>query len=375
MRIGFDVSQTSGERAGCGWFADSLAGSLAEKCAQSGDKLMYYHQFDRWTNSDNSTGTLSPELGVESPFFNMSPEEAAALWKNIALGSEKPPGDPDIIHSNNFSAPICKSAKLVYTVYDISFWMYPEFTTEGNRLNCQDGLLAAMKNADAFAFISENSLHEFKSTFPGWLESRKKPSIVMPLGVRKDKTPVCRENKPDYWLTVGSLEPRKNHTAILDAMDSYWEKSVLKLPLMIAGGAGWKSDDLRVRIEKMESEGKVKSLGYVPDEELPKLYQKALGFIYASWHEGFGLPILEAMANACPVISSNRASLPEVGGDAVSYIDPSRYEEIVAAMIALESSEKLANEHSVKGLEQCKKFTWESAADKVLDFYRAILAK
>lgn len=373
MKIAFDVSQTCVERSGCGWFADSLARELSIQCQKSDDRLILYHHFDRWLNCTTETGTNIPEMDVEMPFFNLPRQEAAELWDRINSGAAPPPGEPQIIHANNFNAPACSSGKLVYTIYDVSFWVHPEYTTECNRLHCQDGVLRAMKNADAFLFISENSRREFESTFPGWLEARKKPSTVIPLGTRSLHPPLNRSIERGYWLTVGSLEPRKNHAATLDALEIYWSRSVRKLPLHIAGGSGWKSDALKTRIQRMEAAGKVKYLGYVEDKALPVLYQNALGFIFASWHEGFGLPILEAMSNGCPVISSDRASLPEVGGEAPIYIDPSQPEQIAGAMLRLESDAPLADRHAICGLQQAEKFTWRSAAEQTLAFYHTVM--
>lgn len=230
-----------------------------------------------------------------------------------------------------------------------------------------------MRNADAFLFISANSRREFELTFPGWLEARGKPSIVIPLGTRSPPPTLSRSTERCYWLTVGSLEPRKNHAGTLDALEIYWSSSVRKLPLLIAGGSGWKSDALKTRIQRMEAEGKVKYLGYVEETKLPELYQNALGFIFASWHEGFGLPILEAMSHGCPVISSDRASLPEVGGEAPIYIDPSQPEQIAEAMLRLESEAHLADKLAGYGLQQAEKFTWRSAAEQTLAFYNTVM--
>ena len=372
MKIGFDVSQTCVERAGCGWFAHSLATELASLCHETNDELILYHHFDKWINEDASQGTDASEYGALAPMQKMAPKEAAKLWSKINESAEILPGQPDVVHANNFCAPVIKGSKLVYTIYDVSFWACPEFTTEANRLHCQDGILEGMKNAAAFVFISENTRQEFEDTFPGWLKVNNKPHIVIPLGVREYSETLMRAGQSTHWLTVGSLEPRKNHHAILDAMDLYWEKSERKLPLLIAGGAGWKSEALKSRILEMESQGKVQSLGYVPDSELPQLYATATGFLFASWHEGFGLPILEAMSLGCPIITSDRASLPEVGGDAPIYFDPSKPSQITDAMLRIELDADLQNSMSTASLKRAQLFTWKQAAIKLISFYKEI---
>lgn len=374
MKIAFDVSQTCQERAGCGWLADSLARALAEEFQRTGDQLLLYHQFGNWINSDTKRGTMIDNGEVEASFHGMSVRGAKKIWKDITEDGKAPPGKPDILHSNNFCAPRISSAKLVYMVHDLAFWFHPEFATEANRLHCQDGILKAMCNADAFLFNSEHTRAEFETTFPRWLAANQKPACVIPLGARGANQQLFSDERT-HWLSVGSLEPRKNHNAILDAMEIYWNRSIQKRPLLIAGGSGWKSENTKFRIQHMEMEGKVSYLGYVEDGKLRRLYQGAIGFIFPSWHEGFGLPVLEAMCNGCPVISSNRASLPEVGGDAPIYVDPSQSGQIAEAMLRLESQPELVCDLSRRGTKQAEKFTWEKAAKATLEFYNIVITK
>ncbi len=371
MKIGFDVSQTCVEKGGCGYYADSLVRAMVGLAPQN--EYVLYHHFGEWVNADTSEGTHIAASCVSAPQRHLSAREAAFLWQGVGEG-EALGDDPEIVHACNFQAPAIPKAKLVYTVYDMSYWVCPEFTTEANRLVCQNGLLAALERAHGFVFISENSHAEFERVLAGWLGERGKPWCVTPLAARHARPASRPAGKPAYWLSVGSLEPRKNHRALLDALDIYWSRSADPKPLWVAGGRGWKSEGIHERLAVLEREGKAVYLGYVPDERLQVVYADAAALVFPSWHEGFGLPVIEAMRHGCAVISSDRASLPEVGGDAALYIDPESPEQIAQAMLRLEQEPGLLSQRREMGRVQAERFTWERTARLTLDFYRRVLA-
>jgi glycosyltransferase involved in cell wall biosynthesis len=283
-------------------------------------------------------------------------------------------GAPDIVHAMSFRAPRVPGTKLVFTVYDVSFWAVHEYTTEENRLVCQHGLLEALSNADGFIFISQSSHDEFERYLPGWLDRNSRPWIVTPLAPRTHVPVALPEAAGDrYWLAVGSLEPRKNYETLLDAHELYWQSSACRKRLRIAGGRGWKSEKLHARVAALSSKGMVDYLGYVPDDDLPALYAGAEAVVFPSWYEGFGLPVLEAMAQGCPVICSASTSLPEVGGPAVTYVDPTAPETIAAAMLRLEAEDSSRDWQVKAGRERAKKFSWQRTAEITLDFYARLL--
>jgi len=372
MRIGFDVAQTCVEKAGCGWYADALIHAMVRLAPQHDYAI--YHHFAGWINATTSAGTTFAGADAAEPFRELSASQAESAWDRIRAG-EPLPGQPDIVHANCYQAPRLTGTKLVYTVYDISFWMVPEYTTEANRLTCQDGVLKALGNADGFIFISQSSRAEFERVLPGWLARSGKPWVVTPLGAKSGTMAVPRPAIRSYWAAVGSLEPRKNYDALLSAMEIYWRRSSRRLPLRIAGGQGWKSEELRGRIQEMHRRGIVTHLGYVPDEQLPGLYAGAEALIFPSWYEGFGLPVVEAMTYGCPAISSDRASLKEVGGDAALYVDPSEPDELAKVMLRLEVDAALQNDLSRMSLVQGSKFNWDATAVQTLEFYHRVLAE
>lgn len=372
LKIGFDVAQTCGTRAGCGWYADSLIRAMVATAPQH--RYFLYHRFGSWLATDPALGTRLSEACVDMPFTRQTEKEARAIWKGLAVGQGRLPGEPDLVQSNSFQAPCVGKAKLVVVVHDVSFWAHPEFTTEGNRRVCQRGVLDALKRADGFLFISQSSRDEFERFLPGWLERHQKPAAAIPLASRLEAHGDAASDAP-YWLAVGSLEPRKNYETLLVALERYWQRSARRIPLQLAGGDGWRNERLLARLAQLERAGMVRRLGYVPDEALGGLYASATGFIFPSWYEGFGLPVLEAMQCGCPVISSDRTSLPEIGGEAVRWIDPANPDSICEAMLRLESDPRFREDLIAAGRRQAIRFSWERTARATLDFYEKVLTK
>ncbi|MGA8654859.1 MAG: glycosyltransferase family 1 protein [Chthoniobacterales bacterium] len=372
MRIGLDVAQTCVERHGSGWVADNIATAMSTACP--GDDIILYHQFGGRINWDTSKGTIIQRSNVTSPFMGLSWLTSKIAWKRIEAGRADLPGHPEIVHANCFQAPPLGSARLVYTVYDFSFWTHSEFTTEANRFACQQGMLDAIHSATGLVFISENSRRDFCQLFPGLTERRRLMTTVVLLASR---FPCLAEARPTFspgpWLSVGALEPRKNFDVLLNAFEIYWSRSKRRRKLHLAGGRGWKSEGTWKRISELQQRGMVRHCGYISDSELCRFYQESFGFVFPSHYEGFGLPVLEAMSQACPVITSRKSSLPEVGGDAVSYWDGQSAETLAACMLQLEKDEMFYVRASQACLERARTFSWEKTALELRKFYDRIV--
>jgi len=372
IRIGFDVAQTCHERAGCGWLADLLVKQMVKLASYH--QFFLYHQFGNWINQETTKGTHLESENVSEPFCSLSPGEASKVWQSVDAGVTTLPGTPDIVHANCFQAPKVGPAKLVYTIYDVSFWVCPQFTTEDNRLVCQRGVLDAIGRAAGFIFISQSSRDEFERIFPGLLQENDIKCATVLLASRFAPAVAARTVMPNgNWLAVGSLEPRKNYDTILDAFERYFDQSTVKRRLTIAGGRGWKSEHLHARITDLENKGLVKYEGYVEDSRLHRLYSDSFGLIFPSHYEGFGLPIVEAMSQACPVITRKNSSLPEAGASAALYCEDCE-REIANAMLQLERDEAYYLATSRASWEHAKSLSWSAAADKVLEVYDELVA-
>jgi glycosyltransferase involved in cell wall biosynthesis len=176
-------------------------------------------------------------------------------------------------------------------------------------------------------------------------------------------------------LSVGVLEPRKNHKGLLAAY-ACLKKTVGKLfPLVLAGSKGWLMDDFKKQVESLGLQQDIILPGYVDDETLQWLYRNCFAFLYPSYFEGFGLPVVEAMSLGAPVIASNTTSLPEIVGQAGILIDPTRMEELCQAIKQLSSDPELRNSLKEKAIARASQFSWHSAASLTLESYREVLSR
>lgn len=372
MRIGFDVSQTAEKKAGCGFFADQLIQNLL-KIDQKNEYILY-PTFYSYRSPSFFKSTHPKTKNCRVHFQGMSFYEMSEGWKTGVYDRTKWLGVPDIVHSNNFSCIKDHKAKIVFTLYDVSPIVYPDFTTEENRLVCFDGLFNASIYADHCVAISGYTKKSFLSYFPHYPEER---ITVAYLGTRQTIKHIQDKNllnkvlyrfglaSNNFWLGVGTIEPRKNYRLLIEGYSELGDRK----PLVIAGGKGWLESDLYKKVSSLGLQKQVKFLGHVSDDELSVLYSSCYAFIYPSHYEGFGLPVLEAMSCGAAVITSDTSSLPEVGGEAVLYIDPCSKENLVEKMKAIMNNSTLLKELREKSEKQSKKFSWDKTAEIVLQIY------
>lgn len=358
-RVGFDVSQTGRQKTGCGFFAYNLIRALAS--------LPEATEF-----------VLLPELGEHRL-------DAAPPVPSSSRCRLHPSGAPwpclDLVHTNNFFCPTAVDARLVYTLYDLSFLAHPAWSTEANRVACFEGVFGASLRADLIVAISAFSRRHFLSVFPHYPEERV---VVLPLASRfDDRTPPTKgprlllagddeiDPADGFLLAVGTLEPRKNHRVLLDAYRAYRSTHEPALPLVVAGSEGWLTGDLASELAATEG---VCHLGYVDDSSLHWLYRHASLFVYPSLFEGFGLPVLEAMSQGTPVVASRTTALPEVVADAGVLVDPEDVPALAQAMALPHESERL-HDLASKAARRAAGFSWRRSAEELLGHYRRALAQ
>ncbi|GGI46242.1 glycosyl transferase family 1 [Paenibacillus marchantiophytorum] len=378
MKIGFDVSQTAEDMAGCGFFSKQIISHLLEMDKEN--QYILYPLFYGYRHPDYKKAFQSNQQNVSNYFVNSSLNNFNQKWEDNLDKSELL-GNPDIIHSNNFSFPSNVSAKKVMTIYDLGYLDCPEYTTEANRLVCLEGAFEASIYADHIVTISEFSKQCFMKYFPHYPEKRisvlylgsrptlKKITDTESIEKVKNKFGLCES----FWLGVGTIEPRKNYRLLLEAYAQLVKDQNESKPLYIAGGKGWMEQDIQDRINDLGISDKIQFLGYVSDDELSVLYSKCFAFIYPSLYEGFGLPVLEAMSCGAPVITSNISSIPEVVGNAGLLINPIEVKSLLEAMVTIESNNDLRNELILKSEIQAQKFSWYTAAEQMLDIYQKVM--
>jgi len=287
----------------------------------------------------------------------------------------------DLYHEPSF-LPFQFDGPTVITVHDLSPLRYPETHPPARVREVMERLPRAVQGASAIIVDSDFIRTELLQSVT--VDPARVTSIH--LGVAPEYRPrSAKEIAPAlahyglshraYILAVGTLEPRKNVIQAINAHSGLPEKIRKRAPLVIAGMKGWLTQELDARIRVAEERGEVRWLGYVPMEDLPPLYSGARLFVYPSIYEGFGLPVLEAMASGIAVITSNRASLPEVAGEAAIMVDPDDREALREAMLRMLEDEQEAKHCSELGLAQAARFTWRACAEKTLAVYRKAISE
>lgn len=379
MIIGFDYSQAGSGKAGCGYFAYSLAHALAE--VDKENTYYLYPTFGDFYWDEQWKSSIKP---IVQPNFHLRPGhqnfiEAQTFWRNIPNTLEEFLGFPTILHANNFYSPLeLPNTRLIYTLHDLAFMVHPEWTTEKNRTGCLEGVFRASVFADWIIAVSEATRNDFLAFFPHYPENR---ITVVNEASRFD----FQENLPrpkkfehlvpgQFWLNVSTIEPRKNQIRLLEAYALH-RLEYSSYPLVIAGGKGWLLDNLETYISRYQLEDSVFLTGYVLEEELQWLYQNCFGFIFPSLYEGFGLPVLEAMSCGAPVLTSNVSSMPEVAGKAALFFDPLNVEEIRASMNRLMEEPNLREELKEMGLQRARQFSWRKTALEILEIYKKTVSE
>lgn len=377
MKVGFDVSQTGSSKAGCGYFAESLIRNLAA-IDLTNEYILYPAVGDVFWDPECGRETFScDQMNFRRLAAPKSFEASQTFWRDSESGFEARLGDPDVVHINNFYCPRgLRKARLVYTLHDLSFIAHPEWTTEANRIGCAQNVFQASLQADLIVAVSEYTRRHFLETFPHYPAER---IVVVHEGSRFDRCPPApapaqfgRIEPGRFWLSVGTIEPRKNYARILEAYAAVYSSRPNLFPLVIAGGKGWLMEEFERSLDSAGLRGRVILTGYVSDRELQWLYESCFAFLYPSLFEGFGLPVVEAMSLGAPVISSNTTSIPEVVGDAGILVNPERSEEIAEAMSRLFDGLVDRNALAESSRARAAQFSWDSSARAMLDVYRQV---
>jgi glycosyltransferase involved in cell wall biosynthesis len=287
-------------------------------------------------------------------------------------------GKFDIFHSTNFIIPPKKEGKIIITIHDLYFMKYPENTELFGGRYFKRFLPSNINKVDKIIAVSRST----------------KRDIINILGVNEDKIEVIYEgvdnifkpindrvkvlkikdrySLPDkFILFVGSIEPRKNILSLIKSFSLI--RSKIEHKLVVVGSKGWGYKNIFDAIDSLNLRKSVMFTGYVPEYDLPYIYNASDLFVFPSFYEGFGLPVLEAMACGIPVIASNRSSIPEIIGDSGIVIDPDNIHELKDAMLNLLNNDELKKRLIDKGIKRASMFSWEKTAYNTLDLYKSVI--
>ena len=274
----------------------------------------------------------------------------------------------DLVHCPTVTAPFFfrPNSRVVMTVHDLIPLLFPRWQTTRRVLYFKYFLKYRFRFVDRFIAVSNTTKQDLIDLF----EIPEDKIDVVYEGVSDQFRPI-EKKREDFILAVGTLEPRKNFKRIIEAYISLRTEKKISDKLIIVGKKGWLFDDILTIPEAFQDDIIFK--GYVSEDELIRLFQTAHFFIYPSMYEGFGLPILEAMACGCPVITSNTSSMPEVAGDAALLVDPYQIEEIKNAIYTLTNDAELCTKMSTEGIGRASRFSWQHAAAQTSQVYEKAL--
>ena len=369
MRIAFDATSIPLQMAGAGVYTANLIRALAAV-----DRENEYVLFAR-TDAFDDLERSSPSFRIVRVGARSRPLRLA--WEQFVLPAQLRASGIDVLHSPHHTTPtVALGSKRVVTFHDLTFFILPERYPRSRLIYFRSASWAAAKVATMLICPSE----AVKDDIVRILHTR--PEKVRPIAEaaapafrRIDDSDAIRGLRDRYGLpdkfilSVGSLEPGKNRTAILTAFAALRKRGA-EHRLVVTGQRAWKFGDDFQLAEELGLAEDVVFTGYVQPEEMPLLYNAADLFVFPSLYEGFGLPVLEAMACGVPVVTSNVSSLPEVAGDAALLVDPRDEAALAESMERLLRDRKLHAEMARRGRERAAGFSWERAARETIDVYR-----
>lgn len=286
-------------------------------------------------------------------------------------------GSADVTHFFNYIVPFGVAGKAVVTVHDMVYKAFPETVRGRTKLMLDLGLKKSLRRAFRIVTDSQFSKEEICRYFPGVKEKIR----VVPCGVNRARfRPTLDRARMesikekyhitgDYFLFLGTVEPRKNLTRLLDAYARFAKDTNNPPSLVVAGGSGWRNAGIYAKVGELDLQNRVHFTGYVPESDLCPLMCGALAFLFPSLYEGFGLPPLEAMACGTPVLTSNTASLPEVVGDAALLADPFDTNAIAQGLERLAKDKSLRMCLSKAGQIRAAALSWENSARLLYQVY------
>lgn len=301
------------------------------------------------------------------------------IWEQLVLPFSLVKNKVNVYHATGFVLPLWKPKRIKYivTIADMTFFTHAQYHIWFKNCYFRALIPTSLKRADKIIAISENT----KADIVALTKTNPEKIVTTHLAADPYFVPESKEKcaivlakynlQQPYILFVGMLEPRKNIFGIIEAFSMLKDKK--NHILVIVGKKGWMYEEIFELVKREKLTNEVIFTGYVPDQDLPALYTAATCFLYPSFYEGFGIPIIEAMACGCPVITSNTSSLKEIAGNAAILVEPSDTSAIKKAIGEIVTNAKKRNELSIKGKRQAKKFSWQKMAEDTKELYNVVL--
>lgn len=381
MNISFDVLPLiSDNMSGIGYCQAGLVGEMVKSHPEDRYLYEYFSRKDHEVKRNRLKAYMHENCDINESHFsgflyrcimNMIP-----VPYSLFFGKKS-----ELTHFFNYIIPPFVHGKKVVTIHDMVVKAYPETVRFRTKHLLNTGMKKSMKRADVIITDSEFSKSEIEKYFPQYSHKVQ----VVYCGVNSDKFYPVEDNsviekvkksldiEGEYFLYLGTIEPRKNLERLIEAYSLLLKKDENVPRLVMAGGKGWLNSNIYQKVVELKLEKYVQFTKYIPDEDLCPLINGAMAFVFPSIYEGFGMPPLEAMACGVPVVCSKEASLPEVVGDCAVMIDAYDPQSIADGMYRIYSDKALADELRVRGLQRAKEFTWHRFSEKLHGIYEAVL--
>ncbi len=358
MTIGIDASRALKQnKTGVEWYAYYIIENLLQIDSANQYILYYKNQPNEWLKK------LSERKNVKIkrlcwPF--------RYFWTQGRLSLEMLLHKPNVLFIPASAMSIIHPKNTISAIHDVGFMKYPEAYSKWQLKYLKWSTKFAVKHARKIITISEFSKQEIIKYFKADADK----IAVTYLAVENQNPTSSQKNKKinsPYIFFIGRLEKKKNIMGIIQAFVLFKQNNQLSHKLVLAGsrGYGWQEAEKLIKQNNLQND--VIITGYVSDEDLPYLYNGADLFLFPSLYEGFGLPILEAMAYGAPVITSNFGAMAEVTGDSAILVDPNYYKNIAEQISKVLENKELQKDLIKKGLQQVKKFSWEKCAKETLE--------
>lgn len=375
--IAIDYTPAHDQSGGIGRYVRELVSALSHL-----DTTTCYRLFV--AGAEMSQLPAPPAANFEWRPTRLTPRWLARIWHRgrLPLPIELITGRIQLYHATDFVLPpTLPGTRTLLTVHDLSFVRVPETASPALKAYLDTVVPSSVRRADHILADSQATKDDLISLYGtpsgkitvllSGVDARFQP-LNDPLTLARVRSKYGVGEAP-YILSVGTVQPRKNYGRLIEAL-ALLHKTGFYSQLIIAGGRGWLEDPIYQAVQTFGLQEQVRFIGFVDEKDLPALYAGAACFAFPSLYEGFGLPILEAMACGAPVLTSNISSLPEVAGSAALIVDPYDVEAIAEGLRRLLTEPTLRQQLTEAGYRRARLYTWEASAQRLQQVYHQFAA-
>ena len=369
MRIAFDGTTLRPGRTGVGYYTEHLLHHLSRQPAS--EEVIVLSNRTVETSVPLPSRVRIVESGWRGPRMLWMQTDAVRLLRQHR---------PDVAHFTNGMMPMWSPVPTVVTIHDMSLTLYPRYHPARRVLLNRPLMYLAARRADAVITVSESARRDMARVYglsPDRVHVVHEAAAPWFTTVQDERT--LARVRQTYGLAdrvilyVGTIEPRKNLSLLIEAFADRRRRGDLRHQLICAGPYGWLCRDIERRVEELGMRDAVRFTGYVPVADLPALYNLAEMFVFPSLYEGFGLPVIEAMACGTPVITGPVPALAEVAGGAVAQVPELSAQAIGEVMVRLAYDAEERAALRARGFRRAASFSWDRAARETLAVYRHVV--